>query len=72
MEAIFARQGYPDTIKTDNGPPFQGIEFSEDMKSVGIYHRKITPVWPEANGEVECFMKTLNKLIKASISDNIP
>lgn len=50
MEAIFARQGLPRTIKTDNGPPFNGSEFATFVKQLGIHHRKITPLWPEANG----------------------
>ena len=38
------------------------------MSSFGIHHRKITLLWPEANGEAERFMATL---IRASVADNI-
>ena len=33
---------------------------------LGFRHRKVTQLWPRANGEVERFMKTLKKCIKAA------
>ena len=67
LENIFARQGIPLTLKTDNGPPFNGQEFHTFSKQYGFNHRKVTPYWPEANGEVERFMKTLNKFIRTQV-----
>ena len=64
LKKILAAHGNPLEIKTDNGPPFNGIEFSAYLESEGIHHRKITPLWPEANGEVERFMRTLSKVIR--------
>ena len=66
LETIFARQGIPSTMKSDNGPPFNGKEFRDFSKSFGFEHRKVTPEHPEANGEVERFMRTLNRMIRAS------
>ena len=66
LENIFARQGIPDIIKTDNGPPFNGKEFSDFAASFGFTHRKVTPFHPEANGEVERFMRTLNQMIRSA------
>ena len=57
----------PNKIKTDNGLLFQGQEFNEFMTSLGIRHRKITPQWPQANGEVERFMRTLNKTLRIEV-----
>ena len=71
LEAIFSHQGIPTKAKTDNGPPFNGYEFTNFMSSFGIHHRKITPLWPEGNGEAECFMATLNKTICTSVDDNV-
>ena len=36
---------------------------------LGFKHRKVTPLWPRANGEVERFVKTLKKCVKAAKSD---
>ena len=33
---------------------------------LGFKHQKVTPLWPRANGEVERFVKTLKKCIKAA------
>ena len=60
----FAAHGTPKVIKSDNGPPFNGREFEEFAKEQNFRHRKITPHHPQANGEVENFMKTIKKTIE--------
>ncbi|XP_014678409.1 PREDICTED: uncharacterized protein K02A2.6-like [Priapulus caudatus] len=66
LDSIFARQGIPDTVKTDNGPPFNGAEFLSFAEELGFHHRRITPLWSQANGEAERFVRTLNKTIRVS------
>ncbi|XP_006816315.1 uncharacterized protein LOC102810204 [Saccoglossus kowalevskii] len=56
----------PGILKSDNGPPFNGEEFEKFASILGLRHRKVTPLWPRANGEVERFVKTFEKSIKAS------
>ncbi len=34
------------------------------MSLMGIHHRRITPLWPRANGETERFMRTIKKVIR--------
>jgi transposase InsO family protein len=53
LKTIFARHGNPMTIHTDNGPQFISDTFAEYMKSIGAGHLRVTPKWPQANGEVE-------------------
>ena len=36
------------------------------MKENGIKHQRITPLWPQANSEVENFMKPMEKAIRAA------
>ena len=31
---------------------------------MGVKHRKITPLWPQANAETERFMRTIKKIIR--------
>ena len=69
LERIFAAHGVPAEIKMDNRPPFNGQEFSDYAETVGFHHRKVTPLWPEANSEAECFMKTLMKAIYAATGE---
>ena len=66
LDAIFARKVIPDVLKSYNGPPFNGMEFKNFAEHLGFHHRKITPLWPRANGEAECFMKTLEKCVRAA------
>ena len=67
LDAIFARQGIPDELKTDNGPPFNGVEFSNFAKHLGFHHRKVQPLWPRANGEAERFMPNLEKCVRTAV-----
>ncbi|CAB4043006.1 Transposon Ty3-G Gag-Pol poly [Paramuricea clavata] len=67
LNAIFSRQGLPEVLKSDNGPPFNAPEFESYAKHCGFTHRNITPYWPQANGEAERFMRTLQKCIRAAI-----
>ncbi|XP_005097069.1 uncharacterized protein K02A2.6-like [Aplysia californica] len=62
---MFSRFGTPSVLKTDNGAPFNSGEFAAFAKKLGFKHRKITPLWPEANGEAERFVRTLNKFVHA-------
>ena len=50
---IFAIHGMPEEVKTNNGTPFQSNAFAQFAREKGFVHRKVTLVWPEANGQVE-------------------
>ena len=64
LEKMLATHGLIKELRTDNGPPFQSQDLADYLKSWRIQHRKITPRWPQANGEAERFMQTLNKVIR--------
>ena len=70
FESIFARHGIPRTIVSDNGPPFQGDEIRQYMSTNGIKHRKITPIWPQANAEAETLMKPLTKCLQTAVIEH--
>ena len=53
LEKIFTVHGLPVTITSDNGPQFWSEEFERYLVDSGILHRKVTPQWAQANGEVE-------------------
>ena len=71
LDMIFARQGYPKILKTDNGPPMNGSQFTSFTEDCGVQHREITPGHPEANGEAERFMRTLNRAIRAAAAEGV-
>ena len=64
LEKLFTTFGTPEIYKTDNGSPFQSYNFANFADAWGLHHRKITPLWPRANAEVESFMKKLGKVLK--------
>lgn len=66
LDRIFATHGIPAILKSDNGPPFFGEEFRAQMEENGIKHQKITPLWPQANGEAESFKKPLTKAVRSA------
>ncbi|XP_014665040.1 PREDICTED: uncharacterized protein K02A2.6-like [Priapulus caudatus] len=64
LDGIFSRQGIPEVVKSDNGPPFQGQDFASFAADLGFKHWKVTPLWPQANGGVERFIDTLLKIVR--------
>ncbi|KAK3731602.1 hypothetical protein QZH41_004844 [Actinostola sp. cb2023] len=62
LDNIISRHQIPIKIRTDNGPPFNSESFAQYTQHMGIKHRKITPLWPEANGECKRFMRNLKKI----------
>lgn len=70
LDKIFPTHGIPNIVKTDNGPPFRSHESNKFTKYMGFTHRKITPLWPRANGEVERFMRTIGKVVKTSHAES--
>lgn len=61
---MFARFGVPNSIRTDNVSQCISQEFADFLEENGIIHRKNTPRWPQANGEVERQHRTLLKKLK--------
>ncbi|KAE8742082.1 hypothetical protein FOCC_FOCC012356 [Frankliniella occidentalis] len=69
LEYVFSRWGYPFVLVTDNGPCFIAHEFQEYLQNVGVAHRAVTPLWPQANGEVERQNRTILKRLKIAHSE---
>ncbi|KAK9739406.1 Integrase zinc binding domain [Popillia japonica] len=71
LEKTFTTFGIPEQLKSDNGPPFNSQEFTTFLKHYGIRHHKVTPYWPQANGMVERFVKTVKRsLICANLESS--
>ncbi len=66
LDRMFAVHGIPAIICSDNGPPFTSHEIQQYMQENGIQHRRVTPLWPQANSEAENFMKPLTKAIRSA------
>ena len=53
LDKVFSESGVPDVVKSDNGSPFNSKEFTAFADDLGFKHRKVTPKWAPANGEVK-------------------
>ena len=61
LENMFTTHGLPWTVTSDNGPHFVAEIFESFLQENGIEHRKTTPPWPQANGEIERQSRSLLK-----------
>jgi transposase InsO family protein len=53
LRTIFARNGIPSRVVTDNGSQFTSSEFQQFMGLNGIKHIRTTPYHPSSNGLAE-------------------
>ena len=67
ISKTFTEFGYPQRITTDNGSQFISQEFGDYLKSHGIEHRRVTPYWPAANGEVERMNRTMKRAVQCAV-----
>ena len=66
LDRIFAACVVPEVVKTDNGPSFNEHKFAQFADYLGFVFRKVAPLWPEANGEVERFMRSFGKVLRTT------
>ena len=69
LRAIFARNGLPEQLVSDNGSNFVSAEFETFLKQNGIKHVTSAPYHPSTNGLVERLVQTLKQSLKAGVSD---
>ena len=68
MTKFFVTHGLPLSIRTDNAANFMSETFKSFLREHGIIHHRNTPLWPQANGEVERQNRSLMKRIRISHS----
>ena len=73
MKGIFARNGIPDTLMTDNARQFKCAEFREFERQWEFTHITSSPMCPQSNGQVERCIQTVKSLMKkAKLSKRDP
>ena len=65
---LFSVEGIPDEIMSDNGPPFNGKEFSSFLTGLGIRHTTSSPNYPRSNGFIERQIQTMKRLMEKASS----
>ena len=66
LKELFARHGIPYSITCDNGPQFISSELESFCQNMGVKLFKVTPLWPQANGEIERLNRCIQKIINIS------
>ena len=69
LRTIFVRHGLPRSLKNDNGPQSRSDVFRQYLADHGIVHHRVTPLWPQANGEVERENASIEKLLKIAAEE---
>ena len=63
LDEIFTNFGRPTRYRSDNGPPFNSVEFTSYMENIGASRDPSYPYRPQSN-PVETWMKPLGKCLK--------
>lgn len=66
LDNHFAQSGVPDGLWTDNGPNLASKEMENYLEKMGVAHHHTIPLWPKANGQVECEDRSLLKAMRVS------
>ena len=61
---IFAQQGYPKVLVSDNGTHFAAKEFQDYCQTNGIQHIRSSPYQPHCNGQAERFIDTFERTLQ--------
>ena len=64
LRCIFGRYGLPEQVVSDNGPPFQSVEYEDFLKQNGIQRVLVSPYHPASNGQAERFVQTFKNYLK--------
>ena len=64
MKPIFSRHGFPEVLRSDNGPQYASLEMAEFLSSNNIQHATSSPHYPQSNGMAERFVQTVKRLLK--------
>jgi putative transposase len=69
QRALEKSPGYKPRIISDNGPQFISKDFAEYLKFVGLQHIRTSVAYPQSNGKIERYHRTVHEecLMKTSL-----
>lgn len=69
LVSIFAMFGDPQTLVSDNGPPFSSFEFEKFCMDADIQLIHSPAYHPQSNGTAERFVQTVKQLLKKELEN---
>ena len=63
---MFATNGLPQLVVSDNGAVFTSVEFKEFLERNGIRHVRSAPYHPASNGLAEWYVQTFKNSLRKS------
>ena len=67
LKAMFARNGIPEKVRSDNGPPYDSQEYSHFAREWGFQIAPSSPWYAQSNGEAERAVQTVKNILKKKI-----
>ena len=61
LQSMFATHRFPNTVVSDDGPPFALTEFKQFMDTNGVNHRRVPPYHPSSNRAAENLLKSVKR-----------
>lgn len=71
LRQLWAKFGIPKQVVSDNGPPYNSVEFRLFLKSNGVEQILSAPYHPASNGAAENAVKTCKRVIKKAIRQKV-
>ncbi|XP_050339840.1 uncharacterized protein K02A2.6-like [Bactrocera neohumeralis] len=71
LKSIFAIEGFPNTLVSDNGPQLTSDAFKQFCKLHGITHITTAPFHPASNGLAERFVQTFKTAVRKNINEGL-
>ncbi|CAH8528184.1 unnamed protein product [Schistosoma rodhaini] len=72
LTELFARNGLPEVIVSDNGSQFTSAQFQEFCRRLTIRHLRAPPYHPQSNGQAERFVDTFKRALIKSKGEGTP
>ena len=64
LRELFAAEGVPTIIMSDNGPPFNGEEFRQFFRDFDFIHTTLSPHFHQSNGFIKAMVKKVKNAYK--------
>ena len=71
LRKMFAANGLPEQLVSDNGPQFVSGEIASFCQFNGIKHIRVSPYHPSSNGLTERFVQTFKVAMRKSEKDGL-